>query len=134
MATKNKKTKTTNRWNKVAARSSVLASGVGTSSNTFAGVVSYAKLCRPKVILLENVDQIASTGNEECMWTQLADIGYHGSLMSRCSSNFGLPQARSRTFILVVLAEVFGMDADTARRTTAQIFSMTDMFRKPAPP
>lgn len=82
------------------ARQNILESAAGSSGGTFAGVLGYAKLARPRTILLENVDGLVKTDNCDYLWAAFGDLQYFGSYIIRNSSEFGLPQARVRVFFL----------------------------------
>ncbi|RVX72555.1 hypothetical protein B0A52_03745 [Exophiala mesophila] len=71
----------------------------GESHYTLEGVGSYAKLYRPRVVLLENVIQKKSQSGLKAFWANI-DYGCHTVLLD--SKSFYIPQTRERSYSICV--------------------------------
>lgn len=62
--------------------------------------IKFAKLSKPKYILIENVIGIKYKAND--IINKLAEIGYHADFRVLQASDFGIPQNRKRVFFFAV--------------------------------
>ena len=111
------------------ARANILREVVGSSGTTFAGVVGVASTRRPRIILLENVDNIIKSGADETLWDCFASLSYFGEVRVLNSMEFGIPQNRSRAFFLLLDANFFGLDQTATEGLAAQILKDIDLFQ-----
>lgn len=72
---------------------------LGESHYTLQGVGSYAKMYRPRVILLENVIQSKTQSNLKAFW---AELDYHCHTVLLDSKSFYMPQTRERSYSICV--------------------------------
>lgn len=71
--------------------------------NLFFEIIRIAKAKRPKVVLLENVENLLyhNNGNTyKTMKNKLINIGYKVFEEVLCASDFGIPQARKRLYVV----------------------------------
>jgi site-specific DNA-cytosine methylase len=79
---------------------------------------------RPLLAVMENVDNFDDANTHECQSNlnqapdMLGDIGYATLVLKLNSSNFGMPQDRSRLYIGCVALELYGYDVNKALSST----------------
>ena len=77
-------------------RSQILRSGFGSSGKTFAAVMHFANKAKPRVMILENVDELedrvgVNNANLDFLYAALSAVGYSVSQKTLVSSRFALP-------------------------------------------
>ena len=114
-----------------AARDTVLKMGMGTSGGTFQAVLGYAKLVRPAIVILENVDEMMreNSPNVTYLHQAFADIEYAGASKVMNSSDYGLPQARVRAWFVILDLRRFGCAAVEAQAMAQTMLSRTELFK-----
>lgn len=65
-------------------------------------IIPFAKLLRPKAILIENVPAYQKSDVFRQIFVELANSGYMGSFMTLEASDFGLPSLRTRFYAAFV--------------------------------
>jgi DNA (cytosine-5)-methyltransferase 1 len=68
-------------------------------------VTRYAKVFRPKWIVIENVVQMQSWSEHQKLLAELWDLNYFVKQLRLNSADFGVPQSRKRLFLICSLAE-----------------------------
>ena len=69
-------------------------------------IIDICRKCRPKTVLLENVANLLTLDNGECIkkiQKLFEDIDYNVAYKKMNSSNFGCPQSRERVYIICTL-------------------------------
>ena len=87
-----------------------IADRTGSTGETLAGLLSYAKVHRPKLLIMENVMGIvqAQQGGENMMKKlkrMMKCRGYHGAHIAVNSMDYLLPQSRNRVWMFFVRTE-----------------------------
>lgn len=76
---------------------------IGSSGRTFCGLREYLRSHRPRVLVLENVEELISAGdggNYTTLMQVLADLDYDAMAMTLKSSDFVSPQRRVRAYVV----------------------------------
>jgi DNA (cytosine-5)-methyltransferase 1 len=68
-------------------------------------VIRYAKVFRPKWIVIENVIEMTSWSEHQKLIDELWELNYFVKQLRLNSANFGVPQARKRLFLLCSLSK-----------------------------
>ena len=76
----------------------------GSTGSTFAGVMSYLRAKRPVFVILENVPTILSQFST--IKAMVEPLGYVVHVINSCPTDLGLPERRSRTYIVAALSTV----------------------------
>ena len=98
-----------------AQKDNILRKAIGTSGKTLAALLNFANVCKPKTMILENVDALeekpggVENDNLEFLYSAMQALSYSVSQRTLISSKFGLPQNRKRIFFVCIHHESFGL-------------------------
>eukprot|EP00959_Pyramimonas_sp_CCMP1952_P390060 8174287-Pyramimonas_sp.AAC.2 len=120
----------------------ILQKCLGTSGKTFAQVMGFVNVCKPRVLLMENVDELElilgmQNMNLEWMYECFAKAGYVIGQRTMNSQKFLSPQRRRRIYFLAVHTSSFNLTAAAAQSLVDQILdfvSELEMTEQAAPP
>ena len=113
-------------------RKHILADKSGSSGQTFDGIITHIMQARPLCILLENVDAIlhpSAADNLDYLWSSLSQVGYAGASKVFKSSEYGLPQERSRVFFIVLDCAALGYTTADARTKAFEMLDYSEVFQ-----
>ena len=117
-------------------KTKVLQSGTGSSGATCLGVVKFMKAYRPKIVILENVPEMAKSedesGNVKWLTKSLREIGYEMQTRVLVTSDYMLPQKRARAWSICLNLDAFQLKADEAHDAIYKMFETVLKLRTPA--
>lgn len=101
------------------------------SKRTAFQVIRYAKVFRPKWIVIENVVEMQSWSEHPKLLEDLWQLNYFVKELKLNSADFGVPQARKRLFLLCSLANEFEIPArkSTKQKPVSDILDWSDRYR-----
>ena len=118
--------------NSSVPKANILADGIGSSGETCHAMLHHIQACRPRVGLLENVDEMAKSEaestNVEFLLNACRDLGYcmHVELFN--SSKFHLPHERKRAFALILDYRAFGVSQEVGEDILRKILKLSLSF------
>jgi DNA (cytosine-5)-methyltransferase 1 len=94
-------------------------------------VTRYARVFKPKWIVIENVVEMASWGEHPKLLKELWTLNYFVKEHRLNSADFGVPQARKRLFLLCSLSEDVQMPRESKSRNTpvSSIIDWTEKYQ-----
>lgn len=118
-------------------RQNILEKGLGSTGKTFASLTAYAARCRPRCLILENVDELEDSKLEEnpnldFLYTAFSSIGYSVGQKTLKTSSFGLPQARRRVYFVAIHHDSFGLLPARSQALAERIVDLVDTFQTKA--
>jgi site-specific DNA-cytosine methylase len=84
----------------------------GESGDTWRAIYSYAKRCRPSIVLLENVRGLSKLWNE--VVSRWDEIGYEAAWLIRDTKRYYVPQTRERMYMIAIERSHYGKDVKKA--------------------
>ena len=120
-----------------AQKEHILRKAIGSSGKTLAALLNFARVCKPKTMILENVDALeekpggVENDNLEFLYQAMHLLSYSVSQRTLISSKFALPQQRKRVFFLCVHHESFGLTAASGQALVDRILDNTSNFEVP---
>ena len=116
-------------------KSRILREFLGTSGATFKGMIQHADLARPRVIVLENVDEFKEgSENADALWWAMEQIGYVGNSRVFNSGEYGSPQGRLRRYFILLDHQAFGLECVDARALAKRMLDSSNLFVCPPLP
>ena len=110
----------------------VLQKQLGSSGKTFAALTNFANKCKPRCMILENVDELDDRGepnpNLDFLYEVVTAMGYSIGQKMLVSTNFGLPQGRRRVYFVCVHNESFGLTPSRGMALVERIFQQVDQL------
>ena len=91
--------------------------------NVFFKILSIAKKVQPQILFLENVANLVTIHKGETFRTiikELSGIGYHVHSEILDSSDFGVPQARKRVYIIAIKDEIESFGYQFTKKITTK--------------
>ena len=112
-------------------RKRILQDALGTSGGTFRAMVAHVKCARPRIVILENVDQIGKldSPNVIYLWEVFRSMGYGGSMRALCSSHFGSPQRRRRVYFILLDVGAHGLSLSEAVSKAESVFNDMEQLK-----
>ncbi len=94
-------------------------------------VTRYAEVFRPKWIVIENVVEMASWSEHPKLLEELWNLNYFVKELKLNSSNFGVPQARKRLFLLCSLSKESKIPVTKNRKPipVSSVIDWSDKYR-----
>ncbi len=110
-----------------AQRLQILETEVGTSGSTFKALRRHVAVSRPKIIILENVDEMATDNspNLEYLWDVMAGLGYGGACAMLLTATYGIPQDRVRAFVVLLECATFACTLSEAQSLATSMLEVT---------
>ncbi|KAI1105346.1 hypothetical protein F4804DRAFT_350865 [Jackrogersella minutella] len=103
---------------------------MGSSGSTFISMLSYVRTYRPKVVILENVQQ-APWKETEKVWFPF--LGYTAFFIKLDTKDFYIPQTRNRGYLIALDRKVFGDMAEEIGKDWNELLKITLPRRASAP-
>jgi site-specific DNA-cytosine methylase len=119
-------------------KSSVLATGQGTSGETCHALLKYVSASRPRCLLLENVDEMAKaeevSNNVQFLHSELRARGFALAVALLNSADYYSPQDRRRAFCFAIDTEAWGMTLEEAEAYCVKMLDLAKSLAHAAPP
>lgn len=126
--------KLNNNWSP-AQKAVVLQKQLGSSGKTFAALTNFANKAKPKIMILENVDELEDKGepnpNLDFLYEVTSAVGYSMGQKTLVSTNFGIPQGRKRVYFVCIHNESFGLNPSRGQALVERILQQVDVMQCP---
>lgn len=124
--------KLNNNWSP-SQKAMVLQKQLGSSGKTFAALTNFANKAKPKIMILENVDELEDKGepnpNLDFLYEVMSAVGYSMGQKTLVSMNFGLPQGRKRVYFVCIHNESFGLNPSRGQALVERILQQVDVMQ-----
>lgn len=97
------------------------------SRRTAFEVIRFAKVLKPRWIVVENVTAMRAWEAFGQWWKELTELGYHLNDVTLRSELFGVPQSRRRLF---VVGDLMGKPSIPKQRTTGRLVTIGEVLDK----